>query len=344
MRKLIDIWKKPTRIFYFMCSLIVVLLLGFSWYIVYMTGGTAYVYLHLIYVPIMFASFSLGVRGGVLTAILAGIILGPFMPLEVTNHLSQEWNASLYRTLFFILVSGVIGYTSMYLKLYLVRVEESLDNISLVYANTLKNYAKMVSVRDEQTAFHCERVAYNAILIGRELNMNEKSIEALYWSGLLHDVGKIGVKESILLKPDKLTDDEFKEIKKHSTIGYQLITSLSDDLNIIAEGIHSHHEKWNGTGYPKELKGKVIPLFGRILSIVDVYEALTSERPYKDPWNPNDAMTFILKHKGKDFDPELVDIFAKLFEEGKIWIYNKPIELEANIIPSKFTDELIMNH
>lgn len=343
MDKIINKWKKPNRTFLITCSLLVILLLGISWSIVYITGGTKFVYLHIIYIPIMFASFSLGLKGGIITAITAGILLGPLMPLEVKAHLNQPWNAYIYRTFFFIIVSGVIGYISMYLKLYLVRVEDALDKISLIYANTLKNYARMVSVRDEQTSFHCERVAYNAILIGDALNINGQNLEALYWSGLLHDVGKIGVKENILLKPGKLNEEEFEQVKKHTTIGYHLITSLSKDLTSIAEGIHSHHEKWDGTGYPTQLQGKAIPLFGRILSIVDVFEALTSKRPYKDPWEPNDAMTLILKNKGKDFDPELVDLFDKLFKEGKIWTYNKPIQFNESIVPSKFMEELMMN-
>jgi len=206
----------------------------------------------------------------------------------------------------------------------------------------MKTYAKIISARDEQTSNHCERVAYNAVLLGKELGLNESEQSLLYWSGLLHDVGKIGVKEEILLKRGKLTEEEFEQVKKHAEIGYDLIKSLSNRLYPVAEGVRSHHEKWDGSGYPAGKKGKDIPLFGRIIAIVDVFEALTSERPYKDSWDPEDALDYIISYKGIYFDPELVTIFESLYRQGKIWIASKPIELDLSLIPSSFNTEIIL--
>lgn len=334
-------WKEPNNTVQLWSILLIVLMLGFTWHFVYLTGGTKYVYLHLMYFPIICASFIGGVRGGISTAIVAGILLGPLMPLDVENNIRQPLHAYIYRTAFFILIAFIVGYISNSLKLHLIKIQQTLDQVSFIQANTLKNYANMVSIRDEQTAFHCERVAYNALMIGHALGLNKQKIEALYWSGLLHDVGKIGVKEKILLKPDKLTDEEFEEIKRHTVFGYDLVNSLSNDFHLVAKGIRSHHEKWNGAGYPDGLKGKEIPIFGRILSVVDVFEALTSERPYKDPWEPDDVLDYIIKHKEIYFDPEIVDIFKILLQEGKIWISNQSININENIIPLKFNKELI---
>ncbi|MGJ9384893.1 HD-GYP domain-containing protein [Salipaludibacillus sp. CF4.18] len=319
----------------------VVLMLGLTWLIVYLTGGTLFVYPHLMYIPIVFSAFLFGVKGGIITAIIGGIVLGPFMPLDVEKNISQSFHAYIYRTIFFILIGGIVGSISTLLKLHLIRVQETLEKMSIIQGKTLINYAKMVAVRDEQVGFHCERVAYNALLVGHALGLKEQNIEALYWSGLLHDVGKIGVKEKILLKPGKLSVEEFEEVKNHTVIGHELITSLSSDMDLVAEGIRSHHEKWNGDGYPDGLKEEKIPLFGRVLSIVDVFEALTSERPYKNAWTPIEAINFIQTHKGIHFDPKLVDIFEHLIQEEKIWISNKRINLNKKIIPSKFNKKLM---
>lgn len=341
MKKAIELWKHPTGTFLAISALLVLILLGLSWWIVYWTGGTQFSFLHLMYVPIIFASFIFDVKGGLISAVLAGTLLGPLMPLDVENNISQTLYSYIYRTIFFLIVAGIVGYISSKLKLHLLRVQETLRKTSIVYANTLKNYALMVSERDEAVSHHCERVAYNAAIVGQSMGLSEKNLEALYWAGLLHDVGKIGVKENILLKPDVLSTEEFAEIKKHARIGYQLITSLSQDFKIIAEGIRAHHEKWDGSGYPDGLKGISIPLFGRILSVVDVFEALTSERPYKKAWETEKALRYIIEQKGHHFDPQIVDAFIKLFDEGKIWIANKQIRLNTNIIPNEFSEELI---
>lgn len=321
--------------------MVIGLLLGLTWLIVYFTGGTKYAYLHLSYIPITFSAFLFREKGGIIVAIIAGLLIGPLMPLDVENNITQPPLTFLYRILFFVLIGAFVGYISKWLKLHLIKAQETLDEISIIYAKTLENYAQMVSTRDEQTAYHCERVAYNSQLLGQAIGLEKQKIDALYWTGLLHDVGKIGIKEEILLKPGKLTDEEFKEVTRHTVIGYELINSLSKDFNIIAEGVLSHHEKWDGSGYPTGLKGKKIPLFGRIVTIVDVFEALTSERPYKHAWDPEEAMDFIIKHKGTHFDPDLVEQFEVLYREGKVWISDTPINLNNYIKPVKFDKELL---
>lgn len=334
--KIIEVWRNPTRYHRLMTVSGLSVLFFLAWGFVYMNGGTTHAYVHLMYIPIILASFFWGIVGGLLSAIVAGILVGPFMPLDVDLQTSQPVSSMLLRMVFFILVSLVVGYISTLLKRYIIFADKTFEQLSSTYANTLRNYAKMVSVRDEQTSHHCERVAYNSRLVGMEYGMSEQQSEALYWAGLLHDVGKIGVKEEILLKPGKLTTDEYKEIQKHTVVGYDLITSLSRDLSSVGEGVRSHHEKWNGEGYPDRLKEDEIPLFGRIITVVDVFEALTASRPYKDSWSSEDALNFLIEQKGVSFDPVIVDIFARLFDSGKIWVYDKPIVIDESVVPLNF--------
>jgi HD-GYP domain-containing protein (c-di-GMP phosphodiesterase class II) len=339
--KIIATWNKHNRAYIAITFTLVVIMLGLIWVIVYYTGGTKYVFSHLMYVPIIIAAFFFTEKGGLITGIVAGILLGPLMPLDVVNNISQTFGSTLYRMFFFVLVGGLVGYMSKFLGIYLLNLQDTLDEISHVYANTLSTCANMVSVRDEETAFHCERVAYNAFLIGQELGLDQIESEALYWTGLLHDVGKIGVNESILLKPAKLTDEEFELVKRHTVIGFDLINSLSNNLQVISEGVRSHHEKWDGSGYPDGLKGEEIPIFGRILAVVDVFEALTSERPYKDAWEPESSLEYLVKYSGSYFDPNVVMHFKKLHKENKLWITDhKPQNINENIRPSTFNKGL----
>lgn len=293
IRSLIEHWKKPSLVTWLITLVFTFILLAMMWGIIYITGGTKYAYVHLMYIPVMFAGYILGPIGGIFTAIVAGILVGPLMPMDVEANLAQPMDTQVTRMIFFILIGGIIGFVSLNLKKHLIKVHNTLDEISYIYGNTLKTYAEMISARDEQTSSHCERVAYNAVLLGKAYGLTGPDLDALYWSGLLHDVGKIGVKEKILLKEGKLTPEEFEQVKTHSEIGYELIKSLSPQLTPVAEGILTHHEKWNGSGYSKGLKGKDIPLYGRILAIVDVFEALTSERPYKDLWKAEEAMEYL---------------------------------------------------
>lgn len=339
--KAVEMYKKPNRTFLFVSLLVIGLMLCLAGTVVYFTGGTQYAYLHLMYIPITFSAFLFREKGGIFAGLVAGLIVGPLMPLNVENSISQPLHTIMYRTFFFILIGAFVGYMSKWLKIHLIRSQENFNQIAMVYANTLQNYAKMVSARDEQTAYHCERVAYNSQILGHAIGLDEKGINTLYWSGLLHDVGKIGIKEEILLKPGKLTEEEFAEMTRHTVIGHELIHSLSEDLEAVAEGVCYHHEKWDGSGYPDGLKGCDIPLIGRIIAIVDVFEALTSERPYKKAWDPDEAMVFIIKNKGIHFDPELVDRFKTMYDEGKIWISHQSAGFHDQMKPTKFSREML---
>lgn len=170
---------------------------------------------------------------------------------------------------------------------------------------------RAIDAKSPWTAGHSERVTQFAESIGRGLNLNEDQMRVLNISAILHDIGKIAVPEQILDKPGKLTDEEFGVIKKHPQTGADIISSIPS-YDTILPGILHHHERWDGTGYPKGIGENDIPLFARIICIADVYDALTEDRPYRKAWSRQQVMDFFEEQKGKMFDSELVDVFIRL--------------------------------
>ncbi len=183
--------------------------------------------------------------------------------------------------------------------------------------------AKLAEYRDEDTGAHLERIReYSKVLAERVAKnpeyrgyITESYINDLFQSSILHDIGKVGVPDSILLKPARLTDEEFNQIKRHTSIGGEAIANVEAKINIKSfltlgrEIAYSHHEKWDGSGYPRGIRGKDIPLSARITALADVYDALRSERPYKDAFSHEKTKEIILEGKGSHFDPDIVDAF-----------------------------------
>jgi HD-GYP domain-containing protein (c-di-GMP phosphodiesterase class II) len=172
---------------------------------------------------------------------------------------------------------------------------------------------RAIDAKSPWTAGHSERVTHFTEAIGRGLNFNDNQMRVLTISAILHDIGKIAVPEQILDKPGKLTEEEFDVVKKHPQTGADIISSIPS-YETILPGILHHHERWDGTGYPKNVEGKDIPLFARIICIADVYDALTEDRPYRKAWSREQVLQFFEEQKGKMFDSELVDIFLTLPE------------------------------
>ena len=173
---------------------------------------------------------------------------------------------------------------------------------------------RVSDIRDEGTGLHLKRIGELSMLLGRLLGLDQNQQELLYKSSPLHDIGKIGISEAILLKPAKLTTEEISIMKEHAKIGYDLLKgSKSAFLQKGAEIALTHHERWDGRGYPSGLKGTEIPIFGRIVSIVDVLDALLSDRPYKKAWSAEDVFSYITEQRARHFDPELVDLVTGNF-------------------------------
>lgn len=168
----------------------------------------------------------------------------------------------------------------------------------------------LAEVRDNETGEHLKRMSEYSALLARKLNLSRRFVKDIHRFAPFHDIGKVGVPDSILLAPRKLTKEEFEIIKTHPTIGYDILKN-AETLQFAAEIAHAHHEKYNGKGYPQGLKGEEIPISGRIIALADVYDALRTKRPYKEPWPHEEVVELIKSERGEHFDPKLVDIFLE---------------------------------
>lgn len=190
-------------------------------------------------------------------------------------------------------------------------------------AATIESLASLAETRDPETGGHIHRTQNYVKILAERLradnpdswDMTDDTLELLYLSAPLHDVGKVGVPDAVLLKPGKLTDEEFEQIKLHTTFGYQSLNRAekrlgnSSFLRLGAEIAYSHHEKWDGSGYPQGLSGENIPQSGRLMALADVYDALISRRVYKPPFPHSKAVQIITEGRGKHFDPLVLDAF-----------------------------------
>ncbi|NOU40157.1 MAG: response regulator [Methylotenera sp.] len=176
--------------------------------------------------------------------------------------------------------------------------------------------AKAAEYRDPETGAHIQRMAHYSKHIARVLGLSVQQQELLLEAAPMHDIGKVGIADAILLKPGKLTPEEFTLMKQHAVIGYRLLNESSSPLlKLAAEIAHTHHEKYDGSGYPRGLANEEIPLFGRIVAVADVFDALTSERPYKRAWSIEDACQLLRDGIGQHFDPTCVEAFFSEFDE-----------------------------
>ena len=206
-------------------------------------------------------------------------------------------------------------------------VQRQLANIKKQEIETLEVLAHVAEYRDENTFLHVKRVAEYSKILALAYGLNEDEAELIHLASPLHDIGKIGIRDNVLLKTDKLEDEEFKIMKSHTTMGYEILKhSSSPILKMGAQIALTHHERWDGFGYPKGLKGENIPIYGRIVAVADVFDALTAKRPYKEPWSLAEALTFILDNSGKIFDPTITDKFLEVYED--IFEYYKKSEKE----------------
>ena len=184
------------------------------------------------------------------------------------------------------------------------------------YLDTIHRLVLAAEYKDEDTGDHIVRMSRYSALIAEKLRLPAEEVQNLLYASPMHDIGKIGIPDSILMKPGKLTEEEFETIKTHPTIGEKILAdSKAAVLKLAGQIALSHHEKWNGRGYPQGLAGDNIPLAARIVGLVDVFDALTSKRPYKDPFPVEVALDIIEKDRGQHFDPDVVDVFLENIHE-----------------------------
>lgn len=260
----------------------------------------AAVALHGMYLPVVAASYYFGTAGALAAAVLAALGLAFHMTPATSLVLLLAYAAVA------LLSARLLGV-----------VDDRRRSVVKAQITTLKNFAVAVETEDEPAGEHCERVAANARQLGIALGLEDRESEELYWAGLLHDIGKVTVPREILRKPGGLTLEEYLVMRRHARLGANLLSSI-DSMSKVAEGVGAHHERWDGSGYPSGLKGEQIPLFGRILAVVDVFEALSSDRPYRRAMSRLEALEELRANAGSQFDPKLVEAFERLYRDGKI--------------------------
>ena len=213
---------------------------------------------------------------------------------------------------------GAVDYITKPISPAIVRARVK-THLSLVQAEQLKQahvdlvhrLGRAAEYKDTDTGEHIARMSQYSKLLALEFGMGEQQAELLRQAAPMHDVGKIGIPDAILLKPGRLTPDEFNHMKQHAAIGAQILANSSSPLLQLAHKLAiEHHEKWDGSGYPNGLKGEQISVEGRIVAIADVFDALTSKRPYKEAWGVEEALEHMQAQAGKHFDPHLINLFV----------------------------------
>lgn len=210
-----------------------------------------------------------------------------------------------------------------------LKVRERTSELVLLQEVTIESMASLAETRDPETGAHIQRTQFYVKALAEDLRKNPKfsdvldddTIDILYKSASLHDIGKVGVPDHILLKPGRLTDEEFEEMKKHTIYGRNAILRAerrlgnNSFLKYSRDIAYTHHEKWNGTGYPQGLRGEEIPFSGRLMALADVYDAVISQRIYKPPFPHREALAIISESCGSHFDPDIVEAFLHIEDE-----------------------------
>ncbi|HRQ24262.1 MAG TPA: HD domain-containing phosphohydrolase, partial [Anaerolineales bacterium] len=189
-------------------------------------------------------------------------------------------------------------------------IQRSNFDLEMAYNATIEGWSRALDLRDKETEGHTQRVTEMTVNLALQMGVGKNQIINIRRGSLLHDIGKMGVPDNILLKPGKLSEDEWEIMRRHPQLAFDLLTPISY-LQPALEIPYCHHEKWDGTGYPRGLQGEQIPLAARIFAVVDVWDALTSDRPYRAAWTPEKAIEFIRENSGTHFDPQVVEIFLK---------------------------------
>ena len=238
-------------------------------------------------------------------------------PLETIKRLDIQGyceKSDKFDQLLLLIESGIKSIKQMHeIKRINEELAESNEKLEQAYLDMIQTLRYTVEAKDSYTRGHSDRVSEYSVLIGEKLGLSEEELKTLKIGGLFHDIGKIGIPDKILLKTEKLTDDEYSEIKNHPSIGAHILGASSIFNNIIPIVKH-HHERFDGRGYPSGLKGEDIPYMARIAALADTFDAMTSRRSYRNALELDVVLAEIERCKGTQFDPELADVFLDILK------------------------------
>jgi HD-GYP domain-containing protein (c-di-GMP phosphodiesterase class II) len=211
-------------------------------------------------------------------------------------------------------VQNEVGVLAQTFNEMVTNLSKSKQDLLDAYDKTIEGWSRALDLRDHETEGHSRRVAEMAVRLGKQMGLTEEQLSQLYRGGLLHDIGKIAVPDSILLKKGKLTAQEMEQVRLHPQHA-QMFMEQIEFLRPALDVPYAHHEKWDGSGYPRGLKATEIPLLARIFAIVDVWDALTSDRPYRAAMPMTEALDEIQDGSGNHFDPQIVDAFMAMLDK-----------------------------
>jgi HD-GYP domain-containing protein (c-di-GMP phosphodiesterase class II) len=285
--------------------------------VVYITGGTHTAGPQLMYLPILAAAWFFRVPGGLVSGIVAGLLIGPFMPLNVDAGTSQDTTNWLVRLGIFAFLGAALGVGATY------RLNQ-LDDLRRLNDESIRAFVTTIDAKSKHTARHSENVAWYAVQIGATLGLNKSSLDQLRWEGLLHDIGKLTIPDAVLNKPGPLDFNEWQVVKQHPAESVRMLRGVHHYEAYLPSILH-HHERFDGAGYPDGIQAKDIPLHARILAVADSYDAMTSERPYRSAFSPQEALDEIVRSSGSHFDPEIVAAFSEAVQH----FHHAPTHLES---------------
>ncbi len=283
------------------------------WLIHYL-GINQYALLSIFFLPVLFASYFFGKQHGTLSAILAVImifVLARYVPetfVELGGDLLlDKWSSLL-------LWGGVLVVTGFSMGSLYEKKEETIDELNTTYQGIITMLSLVIDSVDRYTQSHSYRVSIYSEKIGQAMALPKGVIEELHIAALLHDLGKIGVSEQVLNKVGKLDNTELNEMSSHTTKGKEILEPLGPRVSRILPLVLSHHERHDGKGY-NGMIGRAVPVGARVIAVADVYDALTTDRPYRKALTPRDGLREIKSGSGTQFDPEVVEAFTMVFED-----------------------------
>ena len=223
---------------------------------------------------------------------------------EIHEFTREEYDDEIRR------IAEAVGMLMVKVEIREHRLSALLSDLKSAYLDTIHRLVLAAEFKDEDTGEHIQRIGRYSALMAEKIGQNSSEVENILYAAPMHDIGKIGIPDHILMAPRPLVEEEYRIMKTHTTIGGKLLDNSGAELLLVARVIAlSHHERFDGSGYPFGLTGEDIPLAGRIVSLADVFDALTSRRPYKEPHSLEYALSYIEEQKGKRFDPALAQVF-----------------------------------
>lgn len=284
---------------------------------VLLTGGTPNSLGHLAYVPISIAAYRSGWRGGVIAAVVGSVMLGPVvsaMDLEGNGEVGWPW---FVRGVLFVGLGWLLGWLFDRSRTAVTAWRETAIQLTESQHDSMAALAAAAEAKDPTTGNHMHRCRGLAEVLAREAGLGEPVVADIAWSAMLHDIGKLYVPDSVLTKPGPLGAAEWELIRSHPVRGAELL-ELSRTFETARRIARWHHENIDGTGYPDGLRGSRIPLEARIVRVVDAWDAMVNDRPYRRALAVDQAMQQLRDGAGTEFDPELVEVFLALAEAGRL--------------------------